>query len=96
MHGVAWLSDAPDVEKLTTAKDDADFLDAVEDADKLVSTMNPAISPDESDAGNAPLPKTKPHVCNDAYSEVEDLVTWIWWTLLPLVSATRVVRRRTA
>ena len=42
-------------------------------ADRVVSTMNPTISDAGSDAGKAPLPNTKPHVCNKAYSEVEDL-----------------------
>ena len=76
MHGVAWFEDAPDVEKLKSAQDDAELMDAVEEivsyADCLVSTMNPAISADGSDAQNAPLPKTKPHICNKSYAEVDD------------------------
>jgi len=77
VHGVAWFREAPDVEKLLSTKDDAEFLDAVEKiisyADNLVSTVNPAISPDASDAHNAPLPKIKPHVCNKWYADVDDL-----------------------
>ena len=68
VHGVAWFRDAPDVEELLSTKDDAELLDVVEEvtsyADGLVNTMNPAISHDGSDAETAPLPKTKPHVCN--------------------------------
>ncbi len=77
VHGVAWFREAPDVEKLLSTKDDAEFLDAVEKilsyGDNLVSTDNPAISPDGSDAHNAPLPKIKPHVCNKWYADVHDL-----------------------
>ena len=77
VHGVAWFKNAPDMQKLLSTKDDADFLDAVEEittyADRLVSTMNPAIAPDGSDADNAPLPRTRPqHACNKPYAEVED------------------------
>lgn len=77
VHGIAWFRDGPDVEKLLCTQDDVEFVDAVEEvtsyADRMVSTMNPSISLDGSDAGNAPLPKTKPHVCNKKYSEVEDI-----------------------
>ena len=78
MHGMAWPKDAPDVEKLKSLQDDAEFMELLEEiviyADNLVSTMNPGISADGSDAKtNAPLPKTKPHVCNKSYSEVDDL-----------------------
>jgi hypothetical protein len=34
--------------------------------------MNPAISQDGSDAVHAPLPQTKPHVCNKNYADIED------------------------
>ncbi len=77
MHGVAWFREAPDVEKLLSTKDDAEFLDAIEIisyADNLVSTVNPAISPDARDAHNAPLPKIKPHVCNKWYADIDDLI----------------------
>ena len=67
VHGIAWLEKAPDVEKLLSTQDDDEFLDALEEivryVDSLVSTMNPGILPDGSDAEtNAPLPKTKPHI----------------------------------
>ena len=77
VHGVVWLGDAPDIEKLLSTKDDVELLDAVDEVttyvDGLVSTMNPAISIDGSNSDNAPLPKTKPHVCNKSYAEVKDI-----------------------
>ena len=76
VHGVAWFSDAPDVGKLSSIQNDAEMMDVVEEvtsyADRLVSTVNPAVSVDGSDAGDAPLPKIKPHVCNKPYAEVKD------------------------
>ncbi len=47
VHGVAWLHNAPDIEKLLSSDDSAELLDAAERitayADGLVSTMNPGI-----------------------------------------------------
>ena len=40
--------------------------------DKIVSTINPAVSPNGSNVDEAPPPKTNPHVCNRPYSEVEN------------------------
>ena len=34
---------------------------------------NPAVAPDGSNLEGAPLPKTKPHICNKPYAEVEDI-----------------------
>ena len=59
VHGLAWLPDAPDVEQLLSPPN--------------VSTRNPAVLPDGSNVDDAPAPKTNPHVCHKAYSEVEDL-----------------------
>ncbi len=51
-------------------------MDATEEilsyVDGLISTTNPAIAGDVSDAESAPIPKTNPHVCNKPYAEVED------------------------
>ena len=62
---------------LLAAEDYSDLIGGVENvtsyADRIVSTINPAISMDGSYAENAPLPQTKPHVCNKPYSEVEDI-----------------------
>ena len=40
--------------------------------DSIVSTLNPAIILDGSNADNAPQPKTNPHICNQPYSGIED------------------------
>ena len=76
VHGLAWLKDAPDVEQLLSTEEDV--MTAVEEitsyVDGLVSTMNPAIAPDGSDADSAaPVPKTNPHVCNKSYAEIDDV-----------------------
>ena len=77
MHGIAWFADAPDVQQLLAAEDYADLLTGVEDivsyADSIVSTINPAISIDGSNAENAPRAQTKPHVCNKPYANVKDI-----------------------
>ena len=77
MHGIAWFADAPNVQHLLAAEDFSDLIGGVENvtsyADSIVSTINPAISLDGSNAENALLPQTKPHVCNKPYSEVEDI-----------------------
>ena len=77
VHGIAWFADAPDVQHLLAAEDYSDLIGGVENvtsyADSIVSTINPAISMDGSNTENAPLPQTKPHVCNKPYSEVEDI-----------------------
>ena len=72
MHGIAWFADAPDVQHLLAAEDYSDLIGGSY-ADSIVSTINPAISMNGSNAENAPLPQTKPHVCNKPYSEVEDI-----------------------
>ncbi len=50
VHGVAWLQNAPDIEKLLSSDDSAELLDAAERITAyvhgLVSTMNPGISAD--------------------------------------------------
>ncbi len=76
VHGVAWLPDAPNVKDLTSENEatvDAAKETIIQYVDRLVSTINPAIAADGSDADQAPLPKTKPqHICNKSYTEVED------------------------
>ena len=78
VHGLAWLPDAPDVERLLSSDDTSGLLDAVEQitsyVDSLVTTMNSGIPADGNNLQNAtPLPKTKPHVCNRSYAEIKDL-----------------------
>ena len=78
VHGLAWLQNAPDAEKLLSCDESSQFLDVVEHVisyvDQIVSTMNPGIPADGNNMQNAvPLPKTKPHVCNTSYTEITDM-----------------------
>ena len=78
VHGLAWLPNAPDAEKLLSCDESSQFLDVVEHVisyvDQIVSTMNPGIPADGNNMQNAvPLPKTKPHVCNRPYTEITDM-----------------------
>ncbi len=78
VHGVAWLHNAPDIEKLLSSDDSAELLDAAERitayVDGLVSTMNPGIPADGNNIINSiPLPKIKPHVCNQQYQGINNL-----------------------
>ena len=67
VHGVAWLEDAPDVDKVLSSAILPQYID------RTITTMNPAVLPDGSNVSDAPsLPKTNPHVCNKPYCEVED------------------------
>ena len=72
VHGVAWLEDAPDVEKIVSSEDPSHQQELIRYINKTVTTINPAILPDGSNVSDAPLPKTNPHVCNKSYSDVED------------------------
>ena len=79
VHGLAWLPNAPDGEKLLSCDESSQFLDVVEHVisyvDQIVSTMNPGIPADGNNMQNAvPLPKTKPHVCNRSYTEITDMI----------------------
>lgn len=65
VHGVAWLPDASDVERVLASQE-------VNYVDKIITTTNPAVLPDGSNTDEAPPPKTHPHVCNKAYADVED------------------------
>lgn len=75
VRGLAWLPDAPDVKKLLSPPhgSDEDKQMIAQYADTIVSTYNPAVLPDGSDVDDAPAPSTDPHVCNQRYSEGEDL-----------------------
>ena len=72
VHGLAWLPHAPDIDQVlgnsevtSTAAKQA----LLQYVNKVVSTMN---LPGGSNVDEAPPPKTNPHICNVAYSEVED------------------------
>ena len=75
VHGLAWLPDSPSVEQIlasSNASTDAAKEALIQHVDRIVSTTNPAILQYGSNADNAPLPKTNPHICNRPYAEVED------------------------
>ena len=58
VHGLAWLPDAPDVEKLLTCSDETELQAAKDEiiryADGLISTCNPAALPGGSNLNDAP------------------------------------------
>ena len=74
VHGLAWLPNVPDVEKLLSPSSvsDAAKEEIIQYADGLVYTCSPAGLSDGSNVDDAPGPKTDPHVCNQVYTEVED------------------------
>ena len=78
VHGLAWLPNAPDAEKLMSCDDSSQLLDVVDEGIayvvELVSTVNPGIPADGNNVQNdVPKPKTKLHVCNKYYGEITDL-----------------------
>ena len=75
VHGLAWLPDAPNVEQVLASSDadtDAAKEALIQHVDNIVSTTNPSLLLDGSNAEDAPPPKTNPHICNFPYAEVED------------------------
>jgi len=76
VHGLAWLPNAPDVEKLLTctSPDELEITkqEIIQYADKVISTINPAVLPDGSNIDDAPSPKVNPHICNKSYLDVTD------------------------
>ena len=75
VHGLAWLPNAPDVENLLSSS--ADLVEStkekiIEYADKIISTINPAVLPDGSNVSDAPPAKVDPHICIKPYSQVTD------------------------
>lgn len=66
VHGLAWLPNAPDVEQLLSSPDTLDAVkeEVIVNADRIVSTCNPAILPDGSNVDDAPPARTDSHVCN--------------------------------
>ena len=73
VHGLAWLKDAPDVRRIEDPQESGAQQDIINYVDKLVSTTNPAVLPNGSNVGDAPAPKTDPHICHQAYSNIDDL-----------------------
>ena len=72
VHGLAWLPDTPAVKQLLECPSDSLKEDIIRHADQLVCT-NPAVLPDGSNVGDAPAPKTDPHICNKAYEDFQGL-----------------------
>ena len=73
VHGLAWLSNAPNVEEVLASHDNlSQKQDLLRFIDSLVSTTNPAVLPDGSNLQSAPLPMINPNVCARVYSQIED------------------------
>ena len=72
VHGLAWLSGAPNAEKIL-ASSSMSREELIRYVDGVVTTINPAVLLDGSNADNAPAPKTNPHICNKSYREVKDI-----------------------
>ena len=72
VHGLAWLSGATDMEQIVADGIDTSKEELIRYVDKIMTTLNPAILPDGSNAEDAPPPKTSPHICNKPYDRVED------------------------
>ena len=73
VHGLAWLPDAPDVQRmLAPGAAVADRQQVTRFIDSIVSTTNPGILPDGSNAADALPPQTNPHVCNKRFVDVID------------------------
>ena len=83
MHGLAWLPNAPDAEKLLSCDDSSQLLDVVDEVithvDELVSTVNPGIP---ADANNVRMMfrSLKPtHTYATSPMEKSQILTWTLW-----------------
>jgi len=74
IHGMAWLSGAPNAENIMALPDSAvgQREELIRYVDSLVSTWNPAVLPDGSNLQDIPCPRTDPQLCSIPYSEVTD------------------------
>ena len=70
VQGLAWLPDAPDVQRMLAAV--AARQQVTRFIDSIVSTTNPGILPDGSNAADALPPQSNPHVCNKRFVDVID------------------------
>lgn len=84
VHGLTWLSSAPNAETIL-ASPNTQREELIKYVDNMVSTTNPAVSLDWSNAGDAPLPMTNPNICNKAYNQSSGRHTKTWLILLPPV-----------
>ena len=71
VHGLAWLSDAPSI-KQGVIPEASTMQEIARYVDNVVSTVNPAIHEDGSNASDAPLPQVDPHVCNRPFAAIEN------------------------
>ena len=71
VHGLAWLSNAPAINE-GVVKNESMQQEITAYVDKIVSTENPAILEDGSNASDAPLPQVDPRVCNKPFDSVDD------------------------
>ena len=60
------------MEKVLASTDHTMKDDFLKHVDKIISTINPAILHDGSNAADALPPKTNLHICNQSYAEIED------------------------
>ena len=74
VHRVAWLPNAPDVEQLLSATDNIESVkeEIIQYPNKVVSTINPAVAPDDSNVQSAPQPVIQPYICNMLYLDLAD------------------------
>uniref|UniRef100_A0A1X7VPM3 Helitron helicase-like domain-containing protein n=1 Tax=Amphimedon queenslandica TaxID=400682 RepID=A0A1X7VPM3_AMPQE len=75
VHGLAWLPNAAIVEDLLSSSPDlveSTKEKIIEYADKIMSTINPAVLPDGSNVSDAPPAKVDSHICIKSYSKVTD------------------------
>ena len=75
MHGLAWLPGTPDVEQFLHADNDSLKEIIIQQADQLLSTVNPAVHTDGSNVADALPPKIDPHIWNKVYGDVNDLAS---------------------
>ena len=71
VHGLAWLGDAPSIEQ-GAIPETSTMQEITRYVDNVVSTVNPAIHEDGSNASDAPLPQVDPHVCNRPFAAIEN------------------------
>lgn len=72
VHGLAWLANSPDIEVLRAQGLSDETTQIVQHVNSVVTTINPAVLPDESNISEVPLAQVDPHICNKAYKDVAD------------------------
>ena len=75
VHGLACFPGAPDVQQLLGSPGDCAVSAQkaiIQYMDRIVSTINPVVLPDGTNADTATPPRTNPYICNQSYSEITD------------------------